>query len=127
MAPPSRPPTGPTATSWMCCVRLNRIPMKKLILLCVLFAPLCVFSQTVTDLSDPGSNGVVYRNGLGTTRIATNADCMPGQVVDMRCASVAAGSNGVRCDDATNDTAAIQAYFNYYGKGGAGESQGVTL
>ena len=47
--------------------------------------------------------------------------------VDMREPSSAAGSAGVACDGTTDDTAAIQAYFNYYGNGGSGSSQNVQL
>ena len=48
-------------------------------------------------------------------------------VVDMRDPSTAAGSAGVACNGTTDDTAAIQAYFNYYGNGGSGSSQNVQL
>jgi hypothetical protein len=48
-------------------------------------------------------------------------------VVDMRDPSPAAGSAGVACNGMTDDTAAIQAYFNYYGNGGSGSSQNVQL
>jgi hypothetical protein len=48
--------------------------MKKLILLLLLLAPLCVSAQTVTDLTDPGSNGVVKRTSLGITGVATSTD-----------------------------------------------------
>jgi len=47
--------------------------MKQLILL-VLLLPIPAWAQTVTDLSDPGSNGVLFRNALGTTRISASAD-----------------------------------------------------
>ena len=40
--------------------------------------------------------------------------------VDMRAPSTAARSAGVTCNGTTDDTAAIQAYFNYYGNGGPG-------
>ena len=43
-------------------------------------------------------------------------------VVDMRDPSTAARSAGVACNGKTDDTAAIQAYLNYYGKDGAGAS-----
>ncbi len=48
-------------------------PMKKLILL-VLLLPILAWAQTVTDLSDPGSNGPVKRTALGVTAIATSSD-----------------------------------------------------
>ena len=48
-------------------------------------------------------------------------------VVDMRDPSTAAGSAGVACNGTTDDTAAIQAYLNYYGKGGAGANNNLQL
>ncbi len=47
----------------------------KRVLLCLLLAMARLsFAQTVTDLSDPGANGLVFRNSLGGTRIAASAD-----------------------------------------------------
>src|SRR6266568_1229432 len=47
--------------------------MKKLILLLLFCAPLCL-AQTVTDLTDPGANGVVKRTSTGITAPATATD-----------------------------------------------------
>jgi hypothetical protein len=79
------------------------------------------------------SGGGVLPTGVaaGSQLVSTVAGGPPAYqyklLVDMRDASIAAGSAGVKCDGATDDTAAIQAYFNYYGHSGAGSNLHTKL
>lgn len=71
---------------------------------------------------NPGTSGqqAVYQNGAvvgGQNKL----------IVDIRDAFAAAGSSGAKCDGVTDDTAAIQALFNYYGNGGGGATQGIQI
>lgn len=69
----------------------------------------------------------------GTTNqqlVYTGTNSVGGQdklIVDIRDPSAAALSTGATCNGITDDTAAIQAYLNYYGAGGIGANNNVEL
>ena len=80
----------------------------------------------------PAANGgmpteVATGSGMVSRGIGQPGASQTKLAVDMRDPSTAARSAGVACNGTTDDTAAIQAYFNYYGKGGSGSSQNVQL
>ena len=94
-------------------------------------------AQTKVDLTTQVKDVLSENGGVPTGAVAASPKVPPrvGQtglsqtklVVDMRDPSTAARSAGVACNGTTDDTAAIQAYFNYYGNGGSGSSQNVQL
>ena len=73
------------------------------------------------------STGVVAGSGMVSTSGGQPGVNQTRLAVDMRDRSTAAGSAGVACDGTTDDTAALQAYLNYYGNGGAGAASNVQL
>jgi hypothetical protein len=86
-------------------------------------------SKMQVDLTTDVKGVVSAANGEVPTRVAERSQLVsngasPSGVyqtklaVDLRDASTAAGSTGVACNGTTDDTAALQAYLNYYGKGG---------
>ncbi len=100
-----------------------------------LFFSVLLQAQRQVDLTKevnrvaPAANGGVPAGIAAGSRTVSSGVGQPGVyqtklVVDMRDPSTAAGSAGVTCNGTTDDTAAIQAYFNYYGNGGAGGNAG---
>ena len=95
-------------------------------------------AQTQVDLTKqvkgvhPAANGGVPAGVAAGSGMVSSGVGQPGVyqaklVVDMRDPSTAAGSAGVACNGMTDDTAAIQAYLDYYGRGGAGANNNVQL
>ena len=95
-------------------------------------------SQMQVDLTKqvkgvvPAADGDVPAGVAAGSRMVPSGAGQPGVsqtklVVDMRDSSTAAGTAGVACNGITDDTAAIQAYLNYYGKGGTGARNNVQL
>jgi hypothetical protein len=70
---------------------------------------------------------VIGESGIVPVGVGRRGPPQAKLVIDMRDPSTAAGSAGVTCNGTTDDTAAIQAYLNYYGKDGAGARNNVQL
>ena len=115
--------------------------MKTLRLFAATLTLLCsglLLAQMQVDLTKEVKGVVPAANGGTPAEVATGPGMVSSGIgqpglsqtklaVDMRDPSIAARSAGVACNGTTDDTAAIQAYFNYFGKGGPGSNQNVQL
>ena len=86
-------------------------------------------TSAVTASSGGGGGGGVNPGSAAQQAIyTTTGSTVSGQpklAVDMR--DGVNGGPGVACNGSTDDTAALQAYFNYYGNGGTGAASNVQL
>jgi hypothetical protein len=88
-------------------------------------------SNTQIQINNSGAFGAISNVDAGSALVSNGTAALPifqkKLVVDVRDASATVGSSGVKCDGTTDDTTAIQAYFNYYGNGGSGAGQMVQM